>query len=130
MTLEEIERLAGRCVKAGIGEIALGEPGFSLRLRLVPPSVPEHLFGATPTRAPEQKFVRSPGVGVFRSVHPTTGQMVASPGQAVRKGDTVGILQIETYLRAVVASSDGVLGRMLVDDGKVVGYGTPLYDLH
>lgn len=129
MTLEEIERLASRCVASGIGEIALSEPGFSLRLRLMPIVATQPLAEDGSLGAPRPEWVRAPGVGVFRSVHPTTGHAVAAPGQKVRKGDTVGVLQIETRLKAVVAPVDGVLGRALVEDGTVVGYGTPLYDL-
>lgn len=126
MKLDEIERLAAHCVQTGIGEIAVSEPGFSLRLRLMP--APGPVCPSAP-RAPEPGYVRAPGVGMFRSAHPTTGHVIAVVGQNVRKGDTVGVLQLDTHLKAVVAPSDGVLGRALVEDGTVVGYGAPLFEL-
>jgi acetyl-CoA carboxylase biotin carboxyl carrier protein len=130
MTIEEIERLAAWCASAGIGEIEVSEAGFSLRLHM------QSVIASTPVAAAEApvpetvfKGVRAPGVGVFRLDHPTTGRPVAGPGQAVRKGETVGVLQVGPCLKAVVAPADGVLGAALIEDGAVVGYGTPLYEL-
>lgn len=130
MTVEEIERLATWCASAGIGEIELAEAGFSVRLRLQS-IVAETPVAATQAPVAEAVFkgVRAPGVGVFRFDHPTTGHPVAEPGQTVRKGETVGILQVGSCLKAVLAPADGVLGAALVEDGAVVGYGTPLYAL-
>ena len=129
MTVEEIERLAAWCASAGIGEIELAEAGFSLRLHV-------QAVAETPVAAAEPpkaetvfKGVRAPGVGVFRLDHPTTGRPIAEPGQTVRKGETVGVLQVGPCLKAVVAPADGVLGAALAEDGAVVGYGTPLYEL-
>ncbi|MDX8513046.1 acetyl-CoA carboxylase biotin carboxyl carrier protein [Mesorhizobium captivum] len=130
MTVEEIEKLAAWCAAAGVSEIELAEAGFSLRLHIQ--------FGkaepcATVPEAPKAeaafKGVRAPGVGVFRLVHPTTGHPVMEPGQPVRKGETVGVLQIGPCLNAVVAPANGTLGTALAEDGAVVGYGTPLYEL-
>jgi acetyl-CoA carboxylase biotin carboxyl carrier protein len=130
MTVEEIEKLAALCACAGIGEIELAEVGFSLRLRMA--SVVAETTAAA-ARAPKVeavfKGVRAPGVGVFRLDHPTTGRPVAEPGQTVRKGETVGVLQVGPCLKAVVAPADGVLGAAMVEDGVVVGYGMPLYPL-
>ena len=130
MTVEEIERLAAWCASANIGEIEIGEAGFSLRLRLQSFAAETALAVATIANA-EVLFngARAPGVGVFRIDHPTTGRPVAVSGQTVRKGETVGVLQVGPCLKAVVAPADGVLGAALVEDGAVVGYGTPLYAL-
>ena len=128
MTIEEIERLAAWCASAGIGEIEVSEAGFSLRLHM------QSVVASTPpAEAPKAetafKGVRAPGVGVFRLDHPTTGRPITGPGQVVRKGETVGVLQVGPCLRAVPAPVDGVLGDALIEDGAVVGYGTPLYEL-
>ncbi|RVA91210.1 biotin attachment protein, partial [Mesorhizobium sp. M7A.F.Ca.CA.004.01.1.1] len=113
---------------AGIGEIDVSEAGFSLRLHM------QSVVASTPlAEAPKAetafKGVRAPGVGVFRLDHPTTGRPIAEPGQTVRKGETVGVLQVGQCLKAIVAPADGVLGAALIEDGAVVGYGTPLYGL-
>ena len=130
MTLEEVERLAARCAQAGIGEIELEEAGFSLRLRIEPAAAAVEVpIVQTSNAGALFMGVRSPGVGVFRLCHPATGRPVAEPGHAVRKGETVGMLQVGSCLRAVIAPADGVLGEALVEDGAVVGYGVPLYAL-
>lgn len=130
MTAEEIERLAAWCAAAGVGEIELAEPGFSLFLRVQPASsAPQAAVNEVPKAELVPKTVRALAVGVFRLVHPTTGHPVVERGQPVRKGDIVGVLQVGTCLKAVVALADGALGAALVEDGAVVGYGTPLYEL-
>lgn len=130
MTIEEIERLAALCAGAGIGGIELAEAGFSLRLRIETAGTGTPApFVETPKAEDPLKVVRAPGVGVFRLCHPATGRPVAEPASAVRKGETVGVLQIGPCLKAVAAPADGVLGAALVEDGAVVGYGTPLYTL-
>ncbi|SDA91188.1 biotin attachment protein [Mesorhizobium qingshengii] len=130
MTIEEIERLAAWCASACIGEIEMSEAGFSLRLRMQPAVAETRVAAArAPVGETVFKCVRALGVGIFRLDHPTTGHPVAEPGQTVRKGETVGVLQVGPCLKAVLASADGVLGAALVEDGAVVGYGTPLYAL-
>ncbi|MDX8497810.1 biotin attachment protein [Mesorhizobium sp. VK4C] len=130
MTAEEIEKLGAWCAAAGVSEIELAEAGFSLRLHIQFGNAEPY---ATVSEAPNAeavfKGVRAPGVGVFRLVHPTTGHPVVERGQPVRKGETVGVLQVGTCLKAVVAPADGALGDPLAEDGAVVGYGTPLYEL-
>jgi acetyl-CoA carboxylase biotin carboxyl carrier protein len=130
MTLEEIEQLTAHCARAGIGEIELAQAGFSLRLRI---DAPVALDAVTPVEMPKSEAafsgVRAPGVGVFRVCHPATGLPVAESGSAVRKNQTVGVLEIGSYLKAVIAPADGVLGEPLAEDGAVVGYGAPLYAL-
>ncbi|RWB69936.1 biotin attachment protein [Mesorhizobium sp.] len=130
MTAEEIERLAAWCAAAGVGEIELAEAGFSLCLRIQSAKAEPCASAAEAPKAEAVfKGVRAPGVGVFRLVHPTTGHPVVETGQPVRKGETVGVLQIGPCLKAVLAPADGTLGAALVADGAVVGYGTPLYEL-
>jgi acetyl-CoA carboxylase biotin carboxyl carrier protein len=130
MTIEEIERLAAWCAAASISEIELAQAGFSLRLHLqVGNFEPGAAVDEAPKAEPVAKHVRAPCVGVFRLAHPTTGHPVVETGQPVRKGETVGVLQVGPQLKAVVSPADGVLGAALVEDGAVVGYGTPLYGL-
>lgn len=130
MTAEEIEKLAAWCAAAGVSEIELAEAGFSLRLRIPCANAgPLATVAEVPKAEAVFKGVRAPGVGVFRLVHPTTGRPVVESGQQVWKGETVGVLQIGPCLKALVAPVDGVLGQALVEDGTVVGYGAPLYEL-
>ena len=129
MTAEEIERLAAWCAAAGVGEIELAEAGFSLCLRIQSAGPGPRATASEAPQAEVPKAVRAPGVGVFRLVHPTTGHPVVERGQQVRKGEAVGVLQIGPRLKAVVAPADGALGAALAEDGAVVGYGTPLYEL-
>lgn len=129
MTPDEIEKLADACARHGIGEIELARSGFSLRMRIGAAAGEAPAATVVPKAEAAFQGVRAPGVGIFRVDHPTTGRPVASAGQPVRKGDTVGVLQAGPCLRAVVAPADGVLGAAMAEDGAVVGYGAPLYEL-
>ncbi|TIQ36485.1 MAG: biotin attachment protein [Mesorhizobium sp.] len=129
MTAEEIEKLAVWCAAAGVSEIELAEAGFSLCLRIQSANASSAAVSDRLRTEAVFKGVRAPGVGVFRLVHPTTGHPVVERGQSVRKGETVGVLQTGPCLKAVVAPADGALGAALVEEGTVVGYGTPLYEL-
>ncbi|WP_192246588.1 biotin attachment protein [Mesorhizobium silamurunense] len=130
MTVEEIEKLAAWCAAAGVSEIELAETGFSLRLHIQSGNAEPGAMVAEAAKAEAVfKGVRAPGVGIFRLVHPTTGHPVVETGRSVRKGETVGVLQIGACLKAIVTPADGALGAALVEDGTVVGYGTPLYEL-
>ncbi|MDX8534140.1 biotin attachment protein [Mesorhizobium sp. VK25A] len=129
MTAEEIERLAAWCTAAGVGEIELAEAGFSLCLRIQSADPALRAAASEVPKAEVLKTVRAPGVGTFRLVHPTTGHPVIERGQPVRKGEVVGVLQIGSCLKGVVAPADGALGAALAEDGAVVGYSTPLYEL-
>ncbi|MCA0050232.1 biotin attachment protein [Mesorhizobium sp. B283B1A] len=130
MTVEEIETLAAWCASAGIGEIEVSEAEFSLRLCVQSVlAQPPVIAAEAPLAEAVFKGARAPGVGVFRLNHPTTGHPVAEPGKTVSKGEMVGVLQVGPCLKAVLAPADGVLGAALAEDGAVVGYGTPLYEL-
>ena len=68
-------------------------------------------------------------VGVFLQEHPLRGEPLAVPGTQVRAGQVVGLLQVGALLLPVTASQDGTIEAMLVAQGTVVGWGTPLIEL-
>jgi acetyl-CoA carboxylase biotin carboxyl carrier protein len=132
MSLEEIGRLSEAGRRAGIALLEISSGGMSVRLKFetceqderMPPPVPS----APPVRSADNR-IRSPGVGLFRLAHPATGRSPVHEGQTIGKGQVVGFLQIGPTVRPVVAPKPGVLGEPLVEDGRVVGYGTPLFPL-
>lgn len=73
--------------------------------------------------------LRAPHIGLFRGAHPLDADAAALP-RLVRRGEIVGYLKAGVLLRPVLAPSDGVLSRQLVDEGALVGYGAKLFELH
>jgi acetyl-CoA carboxylase biotin carboxyl carrier protein len=106
------QRLTEWLVGTGIGLLELRTPEHTIILRPAEP-------------AP----IRAPSLGVFLHGHPSTGTALARPGQAVRKGDAVGLLRIGALLLPVLAPRDGVIADHLAEDGVIVGYGSPLLRL-
>lgn len=83
-----------------------------------------------PTHSPRaSETLRAPHIGLFRGAHPLDAGAAALP-RLVRRGEIVGYLKAGVLLRPVLAPSDGVLSRQLVDEGELVGYGAKLFELH
>ncbi|GEO83586.1 MULTISPECIES: hypothetical protein [Alphaproteobacteria] len=83
-----------------------------------------------PTPPPQAcETLVAPHIGIFQAAHPRDGEDAALP-RLVRCGEIVGYLKAGPLLRPAPSPSDGVLSRRLVDDGVLVGYGTPLFEFH
>lgn len=83
-----------------------------------------------PTHSPRaSETLRAPHIGLFRGAHPLDAGATALP-RLVRRGEILGYLAAGPLLRPVLAPSDGVLSRQLVDEGVLVGHGTELFELH
>jgi len=128
-------------------DIALLEvqaPGVCLRLQRVPdPHVMDKAARTLPVplnetsdtasvlTAPAARAicqVRAGSVGRLRLVHPLRSQALVQPGQAVRMGQVLALLQIGAVLLPVTAPCAGRVGQWLAQDGALVGYGDPLLD--
>lgn len=83
---------------------------------------------ATPAQS-RAETVAAPHIGLFLPEDPSSAKDAALP-RLVRRGDIIGYLKAGAVLRPVVAPSDGVLSRQLAPKGELVGYGTPLFELH
>jgi acetyl-CoA carboxylase biotin carboxyl carrier protein len=76
---------------------------------------------------PEGHVVKSPMVGTFyRS--PTPGsEAFVQVGHAVKKGQTVCIIEAMKLLNEIECDTDGVVAEILVENGQPVEYGQPLF---
>jgi acetyl-CoA carboxylase biotin carboxyl carrier protein len=69
------------------------------------------------------EIVPSPGVGLFLHSHPLREEPFARPGDRVKAGQTVGLLQIGALLIPVPAPLEGVVAALTASDRSLVGYG-------
>jgi acetyl-CoA carboxylase biotin carboxyl carrier protein len=77
--------------------------------------------------APEGHVVKSPMVGTFyRSASPEAKAFVEL-GQAIKKGETVCIIEAMKLLNEIECDADGVIKEILVENGQPVEYGQPLF---
>lgn len=51
------------------------------------------------------------------------------PGDAVKKGDTILLVEAMKTFNPITAEKDGTVTDLLVDDGQPVEYGEPLFVL-
>ena len=130
---ERIRTLTNLLEGTDIGLLELTTPGETVRLRRDERAGPQP---ASPAQsdvggadAPGPLTVKAPSVGVFRRAHPMHDEALARPGQDVRAGEAVGLIEVSALLVHVTAPRDGVVLDVLAEDGDVVGYGAPLVRL-
>jgi acetyl-CoA carboxylase biotin carboxyl carrier protein len=125
--IEHVQQLSAWLAATDIGLLELRGPAVQLRLRNHAGRVePESLDApAIPTRI----AVIANSVGVFLRQHPLRNAPLAEPGDAVRAGQVLGLLQIGALLLPVVAPHDGIVTATPIEDGVIVGYGTALFEL-
>ena len=79
-----------------------------------------------PDAALEGQLVKAPMVGTFyRSPSPDAKPFV-EVGQAVKKGDTVCIIEAMKLMNEIETDVSGVVKAILVENGQPVEYGQPL----
>ncbi|MCR9268166.1 MAG: acetyl-CoA carboxylase biotin carboxyl carrier protein [Alphaproteobacteria bacterium] len=73
--------------------------------------------------------VKSPMVGTaYLKPNPDSANFVR-PGDAVKKGDTILLVEAMKTFNPITAEKDGTVTDLLVDDGQPVEYGEPLFVL-
>ncbi len=72
-------------------------------------------------------IVKSPMVGTYySSPTPGTPPFVAE-GQSVKTGDVICIIEAMKIMNQIEADADGVIKKILVENGEPVEYGQPLF---
>ena len=72
-------------------------------------------------------IVKSPMVGTFYIKPSPTSKPYVEVGTDVNKGDTVCIIEAMKLMTDIESEYDGKITEILVKDGDVVEYGTPLF---
>lgn len=129
LTEEILPALIARLRASRLGELEVRTSGWRVRLRRDPAAdraragaVSEP--GAAALDALEAgSVVRSPAVGYFS---PAAALVV---GASVQAGDLLGGIDVLGVLQEVVAPGDGIIARVLVEDGQAVEYGQVLADV-
>jgi len=136
MFADQIRQIAAWLAATDIGLLELRGPGQALLMRHdgdavdvvesddTAPSEP-----AAATAEVDVLTVVAASVGVFRHRHPMREDSLVEPEARVKAGQALGLLQIGPLLIPVRAPADATVHNLLVADGSVVGYGTPLVAL-
>ena len=119
----ENDSLSVRIGRGGAASVASSAPAAP-PAPAAPAAAPAADSGADPATDPGA--VVSPMVGtVYLQAEPGAPAFV-SVGDRVSSGDVVVIVEAMKTMNRIVAPHDGVVQRILVEDGAAVEYGTPL----
>lgn len=138
MEINEIRQIVSWLDEVDIYSIELTRAGTILRVKMSNEAGPfAHRSACANHDLPEAQAVASDGavtvtaasVGVFLRVHPYRASPLVSEGDAVQKGDIVGLLRVAQLLLPVYAPQGGLIASVMVADGAAVGFGTPLMAL-
>ena len=71
--------------------------------------------------------VKSPIVGLFYAAPAENAAPYVSPGDRVKKGQTLCIVEAMKLMNEITAEEDGVIEKICVTNGQMVEYGTELF---
>jgi len=74
--------------------------------------------------------VKSPLVGTFYAASTPKGEPFVKVGQKIAKGDTVCIIEAMKLLNEILSPVSGIVERIDVTNGQVVGYDQVLITIH
>ena len=83
----------------------------------------------TPVQEPEQpegSYITAPLVGTFYAAPQPGAEPFVKPGQTVKKGETVGLLEAMKMMSEVQAPCDCVIEEIVAQDGMLVSFGQAL----
>ncbi len=130
MELQEIYGLMDRFAASGLTALEWEKAGERISLRRETAAAPAVTAAPAPAaREAEEKgeAVTAPLVGGFYAAPAPEEPPYVTPGAAVKKGDTLCLIEAMKMMSEVPAPADGVVEEILVQDGEAVGGGTPLF---
>ena len=98
---------------------------------LVIPAAPTAPAAPAAEAAPvaEGKEIKSPMVGVFYAAASPDSAPYVQVGQAVKKGDTLCIIEAMKLMNEINAEESGVITEICVKNGDLVQFGQPLFKI-
>jgi len=153
MDLRKLKKLIDLVQESGIAELEITEGEERVKIvkggglpvsataasaAAMPKVVPEALAepskpmtaqapGAGPESGQEGTLVKAPMVGTFYRASSPDAKPFAEVGQAVKKGETVCIIEAMKLMNEIETDVSGVIKAVLVENGQPVEYGQPLF---
>lgn len=130
MNNQDIFDLMARFDVGTATKMKLSVGNFSLELErggTAPCSTPSPLPSAPADHpVPQGSFITAPLVGTFYVASEPGADPFVQPGQKVKKGQTVGLLEAMKMMSEVQAPRDCVIEEILAQDGALVSFGEAL----
>lgn len=130
MNEAEIRKYAKLMQELGLTGLEVNAAGEVVRMErqcvaAVPAAAP------APAEAPAAEetgdCIRSPMVGTFYAAPAENAEPFVRPGDRVKRGDTLCIIEAMKLMNEIPAERDGVIEAVCAENGQVVDYGTPLF---
>lgn len=142
--LSQIQALLRILEKRDVTEFEFEDEHVRLRLVRGAPSVvastasvpPTHFVAAAPPQAQPQvvpagepvgDYITSPFVGTFYAAPGPGKPTFVSPGDSVKTGQTVCIVEAMKLMNEIEAECDGIIEEVLVQNGRPVEFGMKLF---
>lgn len=110
--------------------VAAPAPGMVPPAPVAAPEAAANVASApeVPVAAPAEEglFITAPLVGTFYAAPAPDKDPYVQPGDAVKKGDTVCLLEAMKMMSEVTAPCDCVIEEIMVADGELCSFGAPL----
>ncbi|AMC33340.1 acetyl-CoA carboxylase biotin carboxyl carrier protein [Janthinobacterium sp. B9-8] len=149
MDLRKLKKLIDLVEESGIAELEVTEGEERVRITRVNQNIPTYAQAmqyqlppaAAPAAAapvavavaadveaqPEGFMAKSPMVGTFYRASSPEAKNFVEVGQQVNVGDTLCIIEAMKLLNEIEADKAGVIKAILVENGRPVEYGEPLF---
>lgn len=138
MELEDLKELIEYLKETDITEISIEKDGIKVKIKrekiLSPLEIPMQKFGSLQekvTRETEEETrvitVTSPIVGTFYRASSPEADPFVEVGAKVKKGQVLCIVEAMKLMNEIESEVDGVVMKILVDNGQPVEYGEPLF---
>lgn len=77
--------------------------------------------------AADEKVIKSPLVGTFYAAPAENAEPFIKVGDQVQEGKVLGIVEAMKLINEIESEFDGVIEKILVENGEIVEYGQPLF---
>ncbi len=150
MDLRKIKKLIDLLEESNLAELEIKEGEEVVRLSRVPknagpvapaaaPATLVHPVAAAPVAAaaaapaaaddalPDGHVVKAPMVGTFYASSTPGAPAFVQVGQAVKAGETLGIIEAMKMFNQIEADKDGTVKAILVENGQPVEFDEPMF---
>ncbi len=147
MKLEEITKIAELMSANDLAEIAIESPDVKISMKRgggavvhvsAPAPAPVAAASAAPAPAPaaeapapakKAETINSPIVGTFYSSPSPDAPSFVKAGTKVKEDTVICIVEAMKVMNEIRAERSGVIRKMLVENGKPVEYGQPMFEI-
>ncbi|OOB77757.1 MAG: acetyl-CoA carboxylase, biotin carboxyl carrier protein [Epulopiscium sp. Nuni2H_MBin003] len=131
MKIEEIKEIIQEFNSSDIDSLTIKSGEFEIDMKKTTnsPYVTEtpHII----QEVPQQKldYIKSPMVGTFYIASSPETKPFVNVGDKVSKGKVVCIIEAMKLMNEVEADKDGIITKILVQDGQIVEFDQPMFEI-